>query len=121
MAVSWRFVIGSSISSTVTHSVKEVGFNSLDISFVKALSQALSLWRMHNLMDASQEHLGVLRRVHIVDTLQMLIRDCTSVFYTPDRNLLTNLKFGTVFLFQENQAFVAQANVANVHGFGYSR
>lgn len=50
MVMSWRFMIASSTSSMVSWSVKELGFNSLEISFEKVVSQSsLSSWRMHNL------------------------------------------------------------------------
>lgn len=57
MMMSWSFMIASSISSTVLSSVKR---------------NYKSIWRMHNLMDA-------------IDTLQMLMRDCTNALYKLDR------------------------------------
>ena len=61
MVMSWRFMIASSIFSMVLCGVKEFGFNSFEISVLKGVSQSwLSLWRMHNLRDASWEHSDIL-------------------------------------------------------------
>ena len=55
------FMIASSIFSMVLCGVKEFGFNSFEISVLKGVSQSwLSLWRMHNLRDASWEHSDIL-------------------------------------------------------------
>ena len=57
MVMSWRFMIASSIFSMVLCGVKEFGCISFKISVLKGVSQSwLSLWRMHNLRDASWEH-----------------------------------------------------------------
>ena len=66
------FMIASSIFSMVLCGVKEFGFNSFEISVLKGVSQSwLSLWRMHNLKDASWEHSDILWSVphcgHFVD------------------------------------------------------
>ena len=61
MVMSWRFMIASSIPALVLCGVKEFGFNSFKISVLKGVSQSwLSLWRMHNLIDASCEHSAIL-------------------------------------------------------------
>ena len=54
-------MIASSIFSMVLCGVKEFSFNSFEISVLKGVSQSwLSLWRMHNLRDASWEHSDIL-------------------------------------------------------------
>ena len=84
---------------------KEFGFNSFKISVLKGMSQSwLSLWRMHNLMNASWEHSDILWSVpycgHFVDIDE---RSSKRFLHTWQKenfvNLLTNLKFGTVVSF----------------------
>ena len=96
MVMSWRFMIASSIFSMVLCGVKEFGCISFKISVLKGVSQSwLSLWRMHNLGDASWEHSDILWSVPHCGHFDSWLHPQYSLWcYVVSKNLVsTVLKF----------------------------